>query len=312
MTVRLLNHLVVPVSGLLLTTVFAVRTGTLEKLPSLWTSGGTQPATRSPEPEPADTSKLSMPSHVIAEGRVVAYPGAEAVLGTEAAGRIVHLNVQEKSVVRQGDLIAELNEEDLKAEEALSLARVMEAEADIRFFDREYRRDSSLIARNAGTSQNLDVNRRGLDGARARRAAALAERDRIVALRNKTRIIAPFDGVITARHVQPGETIDLAARIVTMVDLNRIRIEAEVDEFDTSRVTLGAEVKITAEGFPGASWKGRVEEIPDSVIARRIRPEDPGRPIDARVLPVKIMFSGPTPLKLGQRVEIEILEDESH
>ena len=39
---------------------------------------------------------------VIAEGRVVAYPGAEVVVGTEAAGRIIRLDVQEKSVVRQG------------------------------------------------------------------------------------------------------------------------------------------------------------------------------------------------------------------
>ncbi len=98
--------------------------------------------------------------------------------------------------------------------------------------------------------------------------------------------------------------------MVTIADLARIRIEAEVDEFDTGRVALGAEVSITAEGFPGESWRGKVEEVPDSVVPRRIRPEDPGRPIDARVLPVKITFSEPTPLKLGQRVEVEILAGE--
>lgn len=48
-----------------------------------------------------------------------------------------------------------------------------------------------------------------------------------------------------------------------------------------------------------------MEELPDSVMPRRIRPEDPGRPIDARVLPVKIAFAEPTPPKLGQRVEVE-------
>ena len=108
-----------------------------------------------------------------------------------------------------------------------------------------------------------------------------------------------------------GETVEVAARIVTIADLNRVRIEAEVDEYDTGRVALGADVLITSEGFPGESWRGRVEEIPDSVVARRIRPEDPGRPIDARVLPVKIAFAEPTPLKLGQRVEVEILAEES-
>jgi HlyD family secretion protein len=304
MTARFLIRLVLLASGSLLTTAVVVQSGTLGKMPPAWAATGTGPATG-----PTGTSKTLAALHVIAEGRVVAYPGAEVVVGTEAAGRVVRLDVQEKSVVRKGDLIAELNAEDLKADDALASAKAMEAEADIRFFDREFRRDASLIARNVGTVQNLDVNRRGLDAARARLAAAQAERGRIAALLAKTRIIAPIDGVVTARHVHAGETVEVAAKVVTIADLDRIRIEAEVDEFDTSRVSLGADVRITAEGFTDASWKGKVEEIPDSVVARRIRPEDPGRPIDARVLPVKITFGEPTPLKLGQRVEIEILSE---
>jgi hypothetical protein len=55
-----------------------------------------------------------------------------------------------------------------------------------------------------------------------------------------------------------------------------------------------------------APWRGTVEEIPDQVVPRRIRPEDPGRPTDTRILAVKIALAGPTPLKLGQRVEVEI------
>ncbi len=47
-----------------------------------------------------------------------------------------------------------------------------------------------------------------------------------------------------------------------------------------------------------------------AVLKTNRRPEDPGRPIDARVLPVKITFGEPTPLKLGQRVEIELLPGE--
>jgi hypothetical protein len=53
-------------------------------------------------------------------------------------------------------------------------------------------------------------------------------------------------------------------------------------------------------------WNGTVEEIPDSVVGRRTRPADPGRPIDARVLPVKISLAGQAPLKLGQRVDVGI------
>ena len=49
-----------------------------------------------------------------------------------------------------------------------------------------------------------------------------------------------------------------------------------------------------------------MEEIPDAVVGRRLKPQDPGKPEDTRVLLVKIALSEPTPLKLGQRVEIRI------
>ena len=115
---------------------------------------------------------------------------------------------------------------------------------------------------------------------------------------------------VTARHAHPGETVEVVAKSVTIADLNRVRIEAEVHEYDSGRVALGAEVRITAEGFERASWLAKVEEIPDSVVPGRIRSEDPGRLIEARVMPVKIAFAESTPLKLGQRVEIEIPADE--
>jgi multidrug resistance efflux pump len=145
-----------------------------------------------------------------------------------------------------------------------------------------------------------------LELSRARRAAAIACRDRFDALIAKTRITVPFDGVVTARHVQPGEIAQPGTAVVTIADLKRLRIEAEVDEFDTARVALGSPVTITAEGYGATKWRGTVEEIPDAVVARHTRPMDPGRPIDARVLPVKIALAEPTPLKLGQRVDVEI------
>jgi len=93
---------------------------------------------------------------------------------------------------------------------------------------------------------------------------------------------------------------------VSVADLRRTRVEAEVDEYDAGRIALGQEVAISAEGFTGQSWPGKVEEIPDVVTSRRIKPQDPGRPSDTRVILVKIALSAPLPVKLGQRVEIEI------
>lgn len=242
---------------------------------------------------------------VVAEGRVVAYPGAEVVVGTEAAGRIVRLEVEEKSVVRKGDLIAELNAADLVAARAEAEAQKGVAEADLRHATREVGRERALAERRAGTLRDVDEWRHELEMARARIALSDASIRRLDALIDETRIVAPIDGVVTARHVDAGETVEVAAAIVTIVDLSRLRVEAEVDELDVPRVALGAGARVSAEGYPGA-WAGRVEEVPDAVTGRRMRPEDPGRPIDARILAVKLALATASPLKLGQRVDVVI------
>ena len=83
-------------------------------------------------------------------------------------------------------------------------------------------------------------------------------------------------------------------------------MEAEVDEFDAARVHLGDAVAVSAEGYDDRSWKGTIEEVPDTVVSRRLKPQDPSKPVDTRVLLVKVAMNEPTPLKLGQRVEIAI------
>jgi hypothetical protein len=65
-------------------------------------------------------------------------------------------------------------------------------------------------------------------------------------------------------------------------------------------------VTVTAQGWAGLGWPGRVEEVADSVTPRRLKPQDPARPTDTRVLAVKVAFTEPTPLKLGATVELRI------
>lgn len=302
-------------TGLLLVPVLIAQSGSIE-LPLDAMSGrcgGIQPFSGRASASLsgiAERDETVQTERVVAEGRVAAYPGAEVVVGSEAAGRVVTLAVEEKSVVRRGQLLAELNGDDVRASLAEARAHIAEAEADLRHHRKELRREQTLLSRRAGTQEAVDQGVHNLEATEARLAAAVATRDRYEALLRKTRIVAPIDGVVTARHVHPGETIEVNARVVTLVDLNRLRIEAEVDEFDVERVRLTAPVRVTTEGS-NAIREGRVEEIPDAVVGRRLRPEDPGRPIDARVLPVKIALKDTAGLKIGQRVEVEIAETPS-
>src|SRR5215218_5258737 len=119
-----------PLIGVLLTLVLVgqLRNG---RGPSF----GSSPAEAAPSvPSLADQrADQRAAQRVVAEGRLVAYPGAEVVVATELPGVVVRLAVEEKDRVRKGQVIAELKADDLRAELSESRSRIAEAEADIRF-----------------------------------------------------------------------------------------------------------------------------------------------------------------------------------
>jgi HlyD family secretion protein len=243
---------------------------------------------------------------VAADGRVVTYPGGEVVVGAERAGRIVRVLVDEGKAVARGELLAELESDALRAGLREAEAQVVEAEAEARMAELTLRRREDLAREQVVAAHDLDQARRDLEIARARIDTAQAMVARDEADLRQTRIVAPIAGTVTLRHVQAGEMAEVGTRIVTLADLGRLRVEAEADEADAAALAIGAPVQIRADGFPGRTWSGRVEEIPDSVTLRRLKPQDPGRPTDTRVLAVKVAFAEPTPLKLGTTVELRI------
>lgn len=251
------------------------------------------------------------PSHapISAEGRMVTYPGAEVTVSSDVSGTLDVLSVQEKDPVRKGEVLAVIRANDTRAALAEAKARVGEADADIRLFELQAERAKQLWRSSVGSRQAWDQSERDLDAARARRASALAEVGRLEAVIAKTVIVAPIDGVVITRNVHPGETIAAGQSVVAIADLRRTRVEAEVDEFDAARVHVGQSAWVTAEGYDGQKWRGTVEEIPDSVTGRRLKPQDNGKPVDTRVLLVKVVLAEATPLKLGQRVELQLRRD---
>jgi len=261
--------------------------------------------TRAPQPAPAAATHAEAP-RITVEGRLVTYPGYEVTVGSDSSGTVERVLVNEKDDVKKGDVLAIVRADDTRAALAESRARVGEAEADIRLFELETERAKTLWHDDIGSKQTWEKSERDLDAARARRESARAEVRRLEAVLAKTTIVAPIDGTVTSRIVHPGEAIVSGAPVVTLANLTKTRVEAEVDEFDTSRVSIGAKAFVTAEGFDGQQWRGTIEEIPDAVTSRRLKPQDTSKPIDTRVLLVKVSLDEPTPLKLGQRVEVAI------
>jgi HlyD family secretion protein len=252
----------------------------------------------------------SMPAHadgfVAAEGRVVAYPGAEVKVGAERAGRLVRVAVQEGQTVRAGELLAEIESDEIRAALEESRARVVEGEAEVRLAELARARRQKLMEEKIVAAQDMDQATRDLDISRARVVTAQATVARYEAQLRKSRILAPIAGTVTSRRVDAGQTVEAGDEAFTIADLSRLRVEGEAHEADAGAVALGARVRIAAEGYPAQSWSGRVEEIPDSVTLRRLKPQDPSRPTDTRILAVKVAFAEKNPLKLGTTVELRI------
>ena len=246
------------------------------------------------------------PPRVAAEGRVVTYPGSEVHVAAERGGRVVRVLVEEGQRVQKGDLLAELDSDELRAALDEARARVADAEAEIRLAEVSRRRREALVAQQVVARHDLDQATRDLEIAQARRDTAQAEAMRLLAQLRKTRIVAPLSGTVVARAVDPGETLETGAAVATLADLTRLRVEGEADEADAAALALGAPVEITAAGYPGQRWRGRIEDVAEAVSLRRIKPQDPARPTDTRVLAVKVAFAEPSPLKLGTTVELKI------
>lgn len=246
------------------------------------------------------------PRPVVAQGRVVAYPGAQITVGAEVAGTVAKVLVAEKAAVRKGDLLVTFKADEVKAQLDEAAAHLAEAEAEVARVEADEKAIKAAAPKSLARGHDLERTHSYVVGYRARRDALKAARARLDAQWRKHWVFAPIDGAVIARSVQPGETVEAAAPLVTIVDLTRLRVEAEVDEYDVAHCAVGGLATLRTEAFPGKTWRGTIEEVADALVARRLRPDDPARPTDARVLPVRIAFRGPAPLRLGQRVEVAI------
>jgi RND family efflux transporter MFP subunit len=237
---------------------------------------------------------------------VVAYPGAEVTIGADAVGRLLRVDVKEGDLVRKGQVLAEIDASDLLASLDEAKARLEEATAERRLAQFNAERKVRLFTEGVMTAFDRDAASRDVEITQARIETAAASIRRLEATIAKTRMIAPIGGTVTSRIVNAGQMVDRGDPAFIVADLNRLRIEGEAHEADADRVAIGAEVEIRADGFPGQSFHGRVEEIPGNVTLRRIKPQDPARPTDVRVLALKVAFEGKTPLKLGSTVDLVV------
>ncbi|MBI5199842.1 MAG: efflux RND transporter periplasmic adaptor subunit [Nitrospirae bacterium] len=127
----------------------------------------------------------------------------------------------------------------------------------------------------------------------------------------KTIITAPISGKVIHKYLEKGEIINKETPLVAVADMERIRINAEVDETDIGRIQIGDSVEVTSDTYPGRIFKGEVQEISDYVGVRKIRPNNPAKNLDMKVIQVKIKLREKPPFKLGMTIDIRIMPKET-
>jgi RND family efflux transporter MFP subunit len=206
----------------------------------------------------------------------------QATVSAKVTGKVTEVLIEEGQRVEEGAVLARLDDTDAQAQLSLSraeLAAARSAVGEIRALlvqaEADFQRQAELFARALVAAQSLDAARAQRDMLRARltnaeeriRVAARSVEVAQVALDN-TVIRAPFSGVVVAKSAQPGEMISPISAgggftrtgIGTIVDMDSLEIQVDVNEAFINRVTPNQPVHATLNAYP--DWK-----IPGAVIA---------------------------------------------
>lgn len=218
---------------------------------------------------------------ITANGYVVAR--TRASVSSRISGRLASLAVEEGSVVRRGQILARLDNDDYAAAVAQAEAEQLRAEAAVAEsrstrdqLARDLARSRELLAKNlepARTSEDLASQ---VASAEARVNVQLAQIKAAVAAvafaranYENTTIRAPFDGTVLRKDAEVGEVVAPVASgggftrgaVVTMADLKTLEVEVDVNEAYIAQITDEQPTRVVLDAYPTATFAGRVRQI---------------------------------------------------
>lgn len=268
-----------------------------------------QPQLQLQKVAPSESGRLTATGYVVAQRR--------AAVASKGTGRLRELRAREGDKVKEGDIIAVIENEDivaqikqLEAQVAALDAQVAAVQADADEAARQFERVKKMRKETLSSQSDLEQAearyRRSiavLAGAKANVALAAAQLEKGKVELDYTLIRAPFDGTVLTKNADVGEIVapfgssaTARAAVVTIADMNSLQVEADVSESNISRVTVGQPCEITLDSFPDKRYRGEVTKIVPTVdrakatVLTKIKFLD----IDASVLPemsAKVIFN---------------------
>ncbi len=227
------------------------------------------------ETSPAKRADLTVT--VTATGTI--QPTTQIDVSSETSGVVRAVNVDNNSLIKKGDVLAELDSErfkgqlkSLQASVESAKAKLADTQATLKASELAYTRQISLQRRGLAITQDLESAQAAQQ--RAIAAVVSAQADIQVAIANldlkqididKSQILSPVDGIVLKRAVEPGQTVasSLQAPVLFTLaeDLKRMQLEADIDEADIGTVKLGQKANFTVDAFSGRNFPARIETV---------------------------------------------------
>jgi membrane fusion protein (multidrug efflux system) len=191
----------------------------------------------------------------------------EATVKAKVAGELVAVTVREGESVKQGQMLARIDLTEVQAKVAAREADVAATKAQLVWAEKNRAQQKALLDKSFISQSAFDNIQSNYDVAIAKQHAAEAE---LVVARKSLGdavLVAPFSGIVALRHAQPGERVALDAKVVSIVDLSRLQLEAPVPPAAIGQVRVGQTLNFNVEGFGERQFAGRIERINPAATA---------------------------------------------
>lgn len=185
-------------------------------------------------------------------------------VGTQVTGKITKLYADYNSIVKKGELIAEIDKTLLESNVEGANASMESARSTYEYKKTNYERDKKLHEKQLISDYDFETSKNEYEVARL--AYEKSKADRVTATENLgyAEIYAPIDGIVISREVEIGQTVVAnmtVANIFTIADLDNMQVIADVDEADIGQVKVGQRVTFTVDAYPDDVFDGKVTQV---------------------------------------------------
>lgn len=171
-----------------------------------------------------------------------------AVIKARVAGELQGLTVREGDFVKVGQVIARIDSSEYQSRLRQAREQADSAKAQVDVAQRQYDNNKALVDQGFISKTALDTSLANLNAAQSTYNAARAATDVAAKSVDDTVLKAPISGQVSQRLAQPGERVAIDTRIVEIVDLSKLELEATLSAGDSSQISLGQSAELQIEG----------------------------------------------------------------